>query len=43
VHVITINGTSGTDTSVITPNLTDANGNVTVPNLIVQRPLRAQS
>lgn len=43
VHVITINGTTATDSGLITPNLPGVNGGTATPNLIVQRPLRAQS
>jgi hypothetical protein len=43
VHLITINGTSATDTSVITPKLPDPNNNPAVPNLLVQRPKKTTS
>jgi len=43
VHLITINGTTATDSSVIAPKLPDANGNIVVPNLIVQRPKKSIS
>jgi hypothetical protein len=43
VHLITINGTTATDTSVIAPKLPDANGNIVAPNLLVQRPKRSNS
>ena len=43
VHLITITGTTATDTSVIAPKLPDANGNIVVPNLIVQRPKKSNS
>ena len=43
VHTITVNGTTGSDTGVIKPNLPNANGNLATPNLIVQRPRRAQA
>lgn len=43
VHLITVTGTAATDTSVIAPKLPDANGNPAVPNLLVQRPKKANS
>jgi len=43
VHLITVNGTTATDTSVIAPKLPDGNGNIVVPNLLVQRPKKATS
>ncbi len=43
VHLITVSGTSATDTSVIAPKLPDVNGNNAVPDLLVQRPKRATS
>lgn len=43
VHMITVTGTTAKDTGVITPNLPGVNGGTATPNLIVQRPLRAQS
>jgi hypothetical protein len=43
VHLITVTGTTATDTSVIAPKLPDPNGNVVVPNLLVQRPKKTQS
>ncbi len=43
VHLITVTGTTAKDTGVITPNLPGLNGGIATPNLIVQRPLRAQS
>ncbi|MGI4829003.1 MAG: hypothetical protein ACRYFU_12545 [Janthinobacterium lividum] len=43
VHVITVTGTTGADSGVIAPKLTDVNGNVATPNLIVQRPRRTTS
>lgn len=43
VHLITVTGTTATDTSVIAPGLLDVNGNPAVPNLLVQRPKKANS
>ena len=43
VHLITVNGTTATDSSVIAPKLLDGNGNIAVPNLLVQRPKKATS
>ena len=43
VHVISVTGTTGTDTGVITPQLTDPSGNPATPNLIVQRARRSTS
>jgi hypothetical protein len=44
VHLISVTGTTAQESgTVITPNLTDANGNPVTPNLIVQRPKRLQS
>jgi len=43
VHLITINGTSAADTSVIAPKLPDVNNNPAVPNLLVQRPKKTTS
>jgi hypothetical protein len=41
VHLITVTGTAATDTSVIAPKLLDPNGNIAVPNLLVQRPKKS--
>ncbi len=43
IHLISITGTTATDSSTLIPKLPDANGNVVAPNLIVQRPKRATS
>lgn len=43
VHVITVTGTGAADAGIIAPKLPDVNGNVTTPNLIVQRPRRTTS
>jgi hypothetical protein len=43
VHLISVNGTTATDTSVIAPKLPDNNGNIVVPNLLVQRPKKSTS
>jgi hypothetical protein len=44
VHLITVNGTSATDTSVIAPKLPNTtNGNPAVPDLLVQHPKKATS
>ena len=43
VHVIKVTGTTAVDSSVIAPKLPDANGNIVVPNLLVQRPKKATS
>jgi trimeric autotransporter adhesin len=43
VHLITITGTAATDSSVIAPKLPDGNGNIVVPNLLVQRPKKSTS
>jgi trimeric autotransporter adhesin len=43
VHLITVTGTTATDSSVIAPKLPDANGNPVAPNLLVQRPKKATS
>ena len=41
VHIITVNGTTGTETGVITPSLTGITGGTATPNLIVSRPKKA--
>lgn len=41
VHLVTVTGTSATDSSQITPSLPDANGNPATPNLIAQRVKKA--
>ncbi|HZL27536.1 MAG TPA: hypothetical protein VFC39_13505, partial [Acidobacteriaceae bacterium] len=43
VHLISVTGTTATDSSVIAPKLPDANGNPVAPNLLVQRPKKATS
>ncbi len=44
VHIISIiNGTTGTDTSLINPALAGVNGGTATPNLIVSHPKRARS
>ena len=43
VHLITVTGTTATDSSVISPRLPDASGNTVAPNLLVQRPKKATS
>ncbi|HEY4358815.1 MAG TPA: hypothetical protein VGN16_23915 [Acidobacteriaceae bacterium] len=43
IHLITIKGTTATDSSTLSPNLPDVNGNIVAPNLLVQRPKRTTS
>jgi hypothetical protein len=43
VHLITVTGTTATDTGVITPALPNLGTGVAVPNLLVQRPKKATS
>jgi hypothetical protein len=44
VHLISVTGTTAKESgTVIAPKLTDANGNLVAPNLIVQKPKRLQS
>lgn len=43
IHLITVQGTSATDSSTLSPNLPDVNGNIVAPNLLVQRPKKTTS
>ncbi len=43
VHIISIQGTAGTETGIITPALAGTNGGIATPNLIVSRARRATS
>jgi hypothetical protein len=44
VHVISVSGTTATESgTILTPKLTDANGNPVAPNMIVQHPKKLQS
>jgi hypothetical protein len=43
VHLITVTGTTATDSSVIAPKLPDVNNKPAVPNLLVQRPKKSTS
>ena len=43
IHLISVSGTTATDSSTLTPKLPNPSGTIVAPNLIVQRPKRATS